>query len=231
MQGIERDLDIRLEEVNSVIGYLQHMENGDLEYKTEVRGLTTVKTSIKAGIILMLYNAIESTMTKCLVRLHQVLISKNLMFNDCNDKLKHLVAVYYENARDKSSDNHRKASHALKFYDYIIGNGKFDLSYEELSKFYPLYSGNLDSREIVAVLEKYGIELEKRVPELKTIKDRRNGLAHGEHSFEEVGRELTIQYIESLRDQTFEYMKEVISEIKLFIEEENYTKNLCATGS
>lgn len=229
MQSIEHDLSIRREEVDSVISYLQHMENGDVEYRTEVQGLTTVKTSVKAGIVLMLYNAIESTMTKCLVRLHAVLITKNLPFNDCNDKLKQLVAVYYENAREKSSDNHRKASHALKFYDYIVGNSTFNLSYEEISKFYPLYSGNLDSREIIAVLEKYGIEFEERVSELKTIKDYRNKLAHGENSFEEIGRELTLQYIGQLKDKTFDCLEKMINKIKQYIDEENYTNNPHAT--
>lgn len=225
MQSIEHDLSIRRDEVDSVISYLQHMENGNVEYRTEVQGLTTVKTSIKAGIVLMLYNAIESTMTKCLVRLHEVLITKNLAFNDCNNKLKHLVAVYHENAREKSSDNHRKASHALEFYDYIVGNSPFNLSYQEISKFYPLYSGNLDSREIIAVLEKYGIEFEERVSELKTIKDYRNKLAHGENSFEEIGRELTLQYIGQLKDKTFDYLGKMTDKFKQYIAEEHYTNN------
>ena len=226
MQGIERDLSIRREEVDSVISYLQHMENGNVEYRTEIQGLTTVKTSIKAGIVLMLYNAIESTMTKCLARLHKVLITKNLVFSDCNDKLKHLVAVYHENAREKSSDNHCKASHALKFYDYVIGNSPFNLSYEEISKFYHLYSGNLDSREIIAVFGKYGIEFKERVSELKTIKDYRNKLAHGENSFEEIGRTLTIQQIEQLKERTFFYMGKIIAEVKKYIDEESYKNNL-----
>ncbi|WP_295867284.1 MAE_28990/MAE_18760 family HEPN-like nuclease [uncultured Oscillibacter sp.] len=229
MQSIKQDLEIRCEEVNRVISYLKHMENGNVEYRTTVEGLTTVKTSIKAGIVLMLYNAIESTMTKCLVRLHEILITKNLAFNNCNEKLRHLVAVYYENARDKSANNHSKASHSLKFYDYIVGVNTFDLSYEDISKFYPLYSGNLDSREIIAVLEKYGIEFDERVSELKTIKDYRNKLAHGENSFEEIGRELTIQQIEHLKGQTFVYMEKVITEINKYIVKERYTNNLNAT--
>lgn len=229
MQSIENDLSIRREEVDSVIGYLQHMENGDVEYRTEVQGLTTVKTSIKAGIVLMLYNAIESTMTKCLVHLHTVLITKKLAFNHCNDNLKHLVAVYYENAREKSSDNHRKASLALEFYDYIIGNSTFNLSYEEISKFYTLYSGNLDSREIISVLEKYGIKFEERASELKTIKDFRNKLAHGENSFEEIGRELTLQHIGQLKDKTFGCLEKMIDEIKQYIKNEHYAKDPTAT--
>lgn len=224
MQTIEQDLQIRNEEVNSVINYFQRMENGGIEYRTEIQGLTTVKTSIKAGIVLMLYNAIESTMTKCLARIHEVLIDKKLTFNDCNDELKHLIAVYYENAQDKSADNHRKASHTLKFYGFITGNNAFDLSYEDLSKFYPLYSGNLDSKEIVAVLGKYGIEFIERASELKTIKDYRNQLAHGEYSFEEIGRELTIQQIQHLAEETFEYMRKMITAIKTFISEEKYMR-------
>lgn len=227
MQSIKEELSIRVKEIDSVITLLQLMENGQLECQSETPNFTMVKTSIKAGIILMLYNAVESTVTKCLERMHGILINQGLMFDDCNDSLKQLVVVYYENAKERVTDVHNKALHILRFYEYINGNRGFELTYEQMSKFYSLYSGNLDSREIISVLEKYGIGFQERISELKTIKDKRNQLAHGELSFEEVGRELSLQQLNHMKEKTFTYLEKLIDKINRYIEDEQYKKHSC----
>jgi hypothetical protein len=215
MQNAKREVTIRDVEVNSVIDFLKNAEtNGQIG--------VTVKTSIKASVILMLYNAVESTMTTCLERLHEILIRQNLMFDNCNDNLKQLVAVYYENAKEKSSDIHNRAPHILSFYEYVKNSRSFDLSYMELSKYYSLYSGNLDSRSIISVLNKYGIDFDEKATELKTIKDARNKLAHGEQSFEEIGRDLSIQQLQHMKEQAFEYLIKIINVIEDYIEGEHF---------
>lgn len=224
MQNIKRDLSIRSDEVNSILDFLNLIESGDIECRVDFGSYTTVKTSIKAGIVLMLYNAVESTVTNCLERIHEIIISQNLMFDDCNDRLKQLIVAYYENAKAKSLDIHNKVPYILKFYDYIKKNRSFDLSYKDLSKFYSLYSGNLDSKEIISVLEKYGIEFHERVAELKTIKENRNKLAHGELTFEEVGRGLSVEHLKPMKEKTFEYLEKMVDEIERFIEERRYEK-------
>lgn len=222
MQSITRDLSIRSEELNSILEFLNLMESGGFEYKREFNNSTTVKTSIKAGIVLMLYNAVESTVTKSLERLHETLIRQKLMFDDCNEKLKQLIIIYYENAKEKNLDVQNKAPYILRFYDYIQQNRSFELSYKDLSKFYSLYSGNLDSREIISVLNKYGMDFQVRITELKTIKNKRNELAHGELTFEEVGRALSVQQLMSMKERTFDYLEKIIDEIEIFIENEKY---------
>ena len=224
MQSIKEELSIRVEEINSVINLLQLMEGGQIESRSGTTNFITVKTSMKAGIILMLYNAVESTVTKCLERIHEELIYQNLMFDDCNDNLKQLVVVYYENVKSKVTDIHNEAPYILKFHEYVTGNRGFGLTYQQMSKFYSLYSGNLDSREIKTVLDKYGIDFQERISELKTIKDRRNQLAHGELSFEEVGRGLSLQQLDHMRETTFSYLEKIVDEIKKYIEGKQYKR-------
>ena len=172
----------------------------------------------------MLYNAVESTVTKSLERIHEILISQNLMFDDCNESLKQLIIIYYENAKAKSVDIHNKAPHILRFYDYMQKNRSFELSYTDLAKFYSMYSGNLDSREIKSVLVKYGIDFQEKASELKTIKDKRNILAHGELTFEEVGRSLSVEQLQSMKERTFVYLERMIDEIERFVDEGRYKK-------
>lgn len=81
---------------------------------------------------------------------------------------------------------------------------------------------NLDTREIINVLKKYGIVYEERCSELKTIKDYRNKLAHGEDSFEEVGRNLSIPQLEEMFRKTFEYLDKMLDEIERYLSDEKY---------
>ena len=87
-----------------------------------------------------------------------------------------------------------------------------------------MYSGNLDTREILNVLRRYGINFEQRCSELKTIKDYRNKLAHGEESFEEVGRTLSVQQLQEMENRTFEYLEKMINEITKYLDEEKFKK-------
>lgn len=224
MQNIKRELLLREEESENILSFLKYMESSanisgrrDLSFDS-----TTVMTSIKAGMILMLYNTVESTITKCLERLHEIIISQNLHFDECNEKLKKLIIVYYENAKEKSSDIHSSAPYILEFYQYIKGDDVFNITYKELSRFYSLYSGNLDSKEIISVLDKYGIIFEERQSVLKTIKDNRNKLAHGELTFEEAGRSLSVPQLEVMKDRTFAYMEKTVYSIEQYVNNREY---------
>lgn len=221
MEGIKRELSIRKEEADSLLNFLRSLESGEIE-SSDIERRTTVQTSIKAGIVLMLYNAIESTVTKSLDRLHEIIIEKSLAFYDCNDSLKKLLIVYYENAKAKSSDIHKQVPFILELNNYLGNNCTFSLSYSDLSKYYTLYSGNLDSKEIRAVLSKYGIVFEEQATELQTIKNMRNKLAHGESTFEEVGRELSVQQLEHMQARTFAYLEQAIEAIEEYLQEERY---------
>ncbi len=229
MQSLKHELRLREDEADSLVKFLELMESdGDLtgslkEYMG--RDNTTLMTSMKAGMVLMLYNAVESTMTRGLEKLHIVLMEQDLVFDECNDAIRQLLMVYYENMREKSPDINRRAPHILQLYDYMRGSTSFPLSYGQLCQFYSLYSGNLDAREIVSVLKKYGVGFEEKISELKTIKDNRNHLAHGELTFEEVGRELSVPQLKNMKEKTFEYMEKVIDSVDAFIKEKRYKKS------
>lgn len=229
MINIRRELELRNEEASSLLRFLSILESGENASnnlrQSIGRDYTAIMTSIKAGVVLMLYNAVESTMTKCLERLHDIFIQQNLGFDECTDEIRHLLLVYYEYAQEKSLDIHKRVPYILQLHDYMKGEINFPLSYSQLCQFYSLYSGNLDSREIISVLKKYGIDFEEKVSELKTIKDDRNKLAHGEQTFEEVGRELSLPQLEHMKERTFSYMGSVIDTINDYIKNEKYRKS------
>ncbi|MCG3707063.1 hypothetical protein L5F43_11285 [Aliarcobacter butzleri] len=52
-----------------------------------------------------------------------------------------------------------------------------------------------------------------------TIKNKRNGLAHGNHTFYDVGKDFTVGDIENFKKETFLYLQDVITNIEKFINE------------
>lgn len=222
MRNVKKELQIRKEETNSLICFVKHLEEKFILEREVGYDVLTVKTSMKANIILMLYNAVESTLTKSLEKIHETIKENRLKYGDLRNEIKKILAVYYGHSMEKSSNIVGEMEYVLQLADFINGNVCFEISYKELIQKYPMYSGNLDSREIIAVLKRYGIVFNDRCSELKTIKDGRNKLAHGEDSFEEIGRNLTIPQLEEMANRTFEYLEKMAKAIELYLDEEKY---------
>ncbi len=107
-------------------------------------------------------------------------------------------------------------------FEFIENRSNFSITFSKLSQYYQMYSGNLDARQIRNILLKYGINYTAECSELQSIKNNRNKLAHGEMSFEEVGRDLTIQYIEKLKDETFKFLTNMIPFIQEYLDDKRY---------
>lgn len=228
MYGITSDLRERFDDIQTVYRHLELMQNGNVRYEEDFTEQIDVITCTKAGIVLMLYNAVESIITKCIARIHQALIDDCLCFDDCNDAIQKLIIVYYENAKSKSSNIHDQVPYIIALHNYLKGHSTFSLSHDELSKYYTLYSGNLDAKEVRGVLKQYGIATddngELQVSELQSIKKYRNQLAHGEKSFHEIGVAITIQQVDQMIQKTQAFLNAVINTVSRYITNQQYKR-------
>ncbi len=224
MNNTKRELLIRKDEATSLLMFVKYLDEKFIPPDDCMYDYMTVKTSMKANIIMMLYNAVESTVSQCLEKVHDRINANNLKYEELSDDIKKLIAVYYGHSIDQANNVDNAMEYVLRFSDFINGNVNISISYEELTKKYQMYSGNLDTREILNVLKKYGISFEQRCSELKTIKDYRNKLAHGEESFEEIGRTLSVQQLQEMENRTFEYLETMITEITKYLDEEKFKR-------
>lgn len=85
------------------------------------------------------------------------------------------------------------------------------------------FSGNLDAKKIRNLATKFGFESSPNGRNLVEITRKRNRLAHGEQTFYEVGKDFTVNEIELFKNETFNYLEDVISKIERFISEKEYT--------
>lgn len=219
MHILENEFNDQKDKINIYFSYL-------VQYDTNPNINITVSTTQKSSFILIMYNLIESTVTKLLSKIHENVLNGQFCYYDLNEDLRKMIFVYFNKIFDKQNIN-KYHLHLESFYSMINQGTKLSISYKEMIKMYPLFSGNLDAREIRAVLKnKYGFKIENELEEeiLKKIREGRNTLAHGESSFEEYGRNLSISDIEKIKEKTFAFLEQLIQTVHEYFRKQLYTK-------
>ncbi len=177
--------------------------------------------SLKSNLIIMLYNLVEST----------VRLSMNAYYDDFNSKMKN-----YTTAIDEIRKLWVKYG-ATSFKENQINNQVFGLIEQAIDKEYYIYldfekfhlSGNADLKEIKSILSFHGISYEESEfktygGSLRSIKEMRNSLAHGNVSFEDNGRNLAISDIQKYKEQTYSCLEYFMSIVKNNFVNENIKK-------
>ena len=86
-----------------------------------------------------------------------------------------------------------------------------------------IFSGNVDAKKIKEIADKYGFshqtdsKFTKNGAKLVTVKEKRNDLAHGEISFQECGKDYTIQDIIAIKNEVIKYLEEILNNIEQFL--------------
>lgn len=229
MITVRNDLSTRKNEADKFIIYLHKLE--DLEYpNTDTYfslfpnlDIISLKTTMKASVCLILYNIVESTTTNCLRKIHETIISDRLYYSDLSVPIQKILLTYYEHSLVKISDIGKIVDQKYNQIELVENRVYFDISFSELSQYYQMYSGNLDGKQIKSILNRYGITYEAQCSELQTIKNNRNKLAHGEMSFEEIGRDLSVQQIEHYKVKVFDFLEGMISKVEEYLASKEYT--------
>lgn len=229
MNVIRQELTSRRSEIDEFLDVLGKFEDGTYLVSHQNNLLIyplRARITQKSCAVLLLYNVVESIVTKVLIRIHEVVISENVGYFDLNPNIRDLTLVYFNSVMSKTNDFHEALPFVRGLIQMLTSNYHFHIPYKEMEKYYSLYSGNLDSKKIGDTLEKYGVDFRKPVRELQTVKNGRNKLAHGEVSFEEYGRDLSMQQINVLKVKIFEFLDEMISNVDNFILTKAYKSSM-----
>lgn len=224
MTTIKNSLNDLNDEIENLLKFEMTLESGHIPLPAEIKN-TQLTTSIKSSLMIMLYNAVESTVTKCLSRIHQQINSENIVYSDLSEPVQKIYLTYYDKSINKCRED-KVIKWKFELINLFSNIDKINIPFDHITKSYSLYSGNLDSKVIKQVLSKYGIETSIKEPFLQIIKTNRNKLAHGESSFEEIGRQLTYQQLEKIKKETMRYLESFISEIDKFISNQMYKRNV-----
>ncbi len=181
----------------------------------------------KSSFILMLYNCIESTVVNSLNAIISAIKEDACRYSELVDPLQMAFLASYDYQLMECESKDERSKLLKKQADLITGVSGIDVDIKSLcgSSSQGNFSGSLDCRVIRHIFERLGINVSSLVcDEMKTIKDQRNKLAHGETSFQETGREFTIQYLKSSMDSVFSYFDSLIQLLDDYLRNKDYRR-------
>lgn len=233
MQQVRQSFTERVEEIGLYYTLLSSIITREAQLifpnEGDIRENLNVKVSsiLKSSATLQLYNLVESTISNCLVEIHNSFSSESLQYSNLSDEIQKLwLKFHYDYFKETS--NEKDILHNLKILidTWVTNTLPVTLTYRDFTKYNHggNFSGNLDSKEIVKLSEKYGIDFDLKCDEIGSVKYRRNKLAHGEVSFEEQGRQDSIEYMIVLKDKTVDFLTQFIQAVDNYITNAKYRR-------
>ena len=217
------DYDKLKDEIDRFVNLLKYIENKLVGFpfenyyglKIEIVDKDEVEAvfkSMKSNATIMLYNLVEATVRTTMNDYYTNFNNQQLSYSDTIIELKKL----WIRNKSKNFNENNVSEQVFKMIERTIDT-EYVISLD-FDKDFSL-SGNADVREIKSILKQHGLQYEDNILNnyggaLKTIKDMRNSLAHGNISFEDNGRRLTVNDLERYKDQTFEcieYFIEIVN--------------------
>lgn len=197
---------------------------------------STLVRIVYANTYLLLYNYIESTITKLLKLLSEKIISENKKIYHFNDNIQRewLKCILDTNNLEMKSENRLKRG--LNIIAHFLNGEFYDF---EISK---TGGGNLNNDIIEKIAKNLGIKLrltnevnkklyllngraydkDEKDSCIKEITRLRNKLAHGELSFSECGKDILPEHLKALIIFVFDYIDNVIDSFKTYIDNHGY---------
>lgn len=219
MTNTRIEFNKRLDEVEIYFDALSILDRGMCEIKCVdiLGGVSSLPVNenlsriLKANGFLLLYNLIESTVRKSIDAIFSVIHSSSLSYKDLSIDLRKLWV--------KQESRNATFEKITSIAEIVLANELLSFKDDCVS-----ISGNIDAQEIRKILKQFGGNEISNGRNLKTIKDKRNNLAHGEFSFSEIGKDYTIQELIMYKNDVKNYLNKVPDEIQQYIENKNYLK-------
>lgn len=223
MNNTRNEYDKRLKEVELYFETLELLDKGicSIRCVTIMGGEETkeidieLSTILKANGFLLLYNLIEATVKNSIDAILDSIHSKTVTFGDLSENLKKIWLKQESNGFDPQ----KGPGKILLIAKAILENEMLTFKKDCIN-----ISGNIDAQEIRNILKQFGGNEIKNGRHLKTIKDKRNNLAHGEFTFSEIGKDYTIQELIQYKNEAKDFLLNVLSEVQDYIDNQKFLK-------
>lgn len=232
--GLLGEYAIRVKDIEAYFGILSFVDSVET-YKgkyvlDESNGANKIlidreaQKSMRALAFVILYNAIESTMSNCIQFVFDSINDDGLRYFDLSAEIRRLWLT--GKCNDKI-ENRSKIKNIA--YEIIDGINDSPINIDKM----PNTSGNLDMRKIIELSKTIGVNLGD-IPNVRqvgrvllSIKEKRNKLAHGNVSFSGIGSLVTISELVVAKDTVLTFLKYVIEKYQDYVKNKNYKLSGC----
>ena len=221
MNNARNEYNKRLHEVELYFTTLQLLDKGKCSIKcVDILGNeetaevdSELSTILKANGFLLLYNLIEATIRNSIDAVLNSIHSSTVTFRSLSENLKKI----WIKQEAKGLTYEKSQERIMLIAKTVLDNEILSFERDCIN-----ISGNIDAKKIREIIKQFGGNEISNGRDLKTIKDKRNNLAHGEFTFSEIGKDYTIRDLIDYKDETKQYLSSVLDEIQDYIDNQKY---------
>lgn len=196
-----------------------------LEIETNSSRIRTIDNSkflriLKSNFLLMLYNLVEACVVSGMMEIYENLKANQSSYMGLISEIRtiwsnHEIGKVYSNVAGRASYEERVQNIIYQ----VITNQPIVLSREALG-----ISGNLDAKVIKKLCDKHRIRYVASDDDgfLRTVKDKRNNLAHGDESFGDCARDMTLADLNKIKDAVCNFIKGILDGMKDYYDNKHY---------
>ncbi|MEM8671014.1 MAG: MAE_28990/MAE_18760 family HEPN-like nuclease [Planctomycetota bacterium] len=229
MQDVIDDFNERVSEVEQFLKVLERLEKPevvlfDKSTRREKRVFQEGSLKVmKATVFLLIYNVVESSIRSAFAYLYDQIAVASITGTDLRAELRKIWISQQFQGLDDDSASVRTFRDLTERLVEEIANGK-TVNLE--GRLLPV-SGNLDADSIRRVCKKHGVVVAVHRNasggvEMKTVKDQRNSLAHGNSSFSECGKQYTVADLKRINNQAVVFVRGILRNVKKYTDKKLY---------
>lgn len=210
--------DDRKQEIQFYYSIMVEIDNDSPDIKTIDNG--RFLRILKSNFLLMLYNFVEACVVSGMVEIYEKLKSSGSSYGELISEIRSIWSNYeigkvYSNLAGKAAYEDR----VQLIINHVIDSQPISLKKEALG-----ISGNLDARAIKNLCDKHRIRYTASDNDgcLRTVKEKRNNLAHGDESFGDCARDMSVVDLEHIKDEVIGFISGILDGMKEYYDNRRY---------
>lgn len=177
---------------------------------------------LKSNFLLMLYNLVEACVVSGMLEIYESLNQSKRGYNDLIEEIQNLWSNYRIGNIYKSSGTQASYERGVReIILQVIADEPVFLNRSALE-----ISGNLDARRIKKLCDKHCIRYIASDDDgcLQTVKEKRQNLAHGDESFGDCARDMTLSQLEHIKDEVIRFIGAILDGMKNYYDNKLYLR-------
>ena len=206
MQNTLGIFEDRKEEINFYYSIMIEIESADGHIET-IDNNRLVKI-MKSNLLLLLYNLVEACVVSGMMEIYEDLKNDGCSYNSVISEIQNIWAKNEINEiYGPTTERIAYENRVQRIIQNITSESPIILSRDALG-----VSGNLNAKKIKEICDRHRIRyrLETRGELLERVKLERNNLAHGDVSFSDCARNLSLSDLETIKNEVFLFIDGIL---------------------
>lgn len=218
MQNTLSIFEERKAEIEFYFSVIKQLDTGNSGINTSNN--TRFYKIMKSNFLLMLYNLVEACIVNGIMEIYESVKDEGCTYDQVINELQSIWIRYKIKQVYGTETNISTYEKQVKGIIKMIADNTVLIIPKGAVKI----SGNLDAKKIKEICDMHKIRyhLQLKGEKLELVKRERNNLAHGDVSFSDCARDLTIGDLTQIKRETIIFISDILAGMKKYYDEKQY---------